>query len=101
MCQGTTGWSGTCSSAPARSMRHSWAWPRAQRREHLDLLDALGIEDGLVVVTKADVVSPDRVDEVVAEVRALVARTSLRGSSIVPASAVAGEGLEAVVAGLV
>src|SRR6476661_4217857 len=72
--------------------------PRAQTREHLELLDALGIEDGLVVVTKADVVSPARVGEVVAEVRALVARTSLRESSIVPVSALTGEGLEAVVA---
>jgi selenocysteine-specific elongation factor len=70
--------------------------PRAQTREHLDLLDALGIADGLVVVTKADAVSADRVDEVVEQMRALVAPTSLRGSPVVTVSATTGEGLEAV-----
>jgi selenocysteine-specific elongation factor len=75
--------------------------PRAQTREHLELLDALGTEDGLVVVTKADVVSPGRVDEVVEDVRRLVAPTSLCGSPIVPVSTLTGDGLEAVLAALV
>jgi selenocysteine-specific elongation factor len=70
--------------------------PRAQTREHLELLDALGIADGLVVVTKADAVSADRVGEVVDQMRALVAPTSLRGSPVVTVSATTGEGLEAV-----
>ena len=61
----TTGWSATCSSAPARSTRRCSSWPpttgRAPRRiEHLALLDALGIRHGLAVVTKADVAGPAR-----------------------------------------
>src|SRR5712671_4916146 len=40
--------------------------PRAQTREHLELLDALGIEDGVIAVTKTDAVSAPRVAEVVA-----------------------------------
>ena len=35
--------------------------PRAQTLEHLALLDALGIRDGVAVVTKTDAVDPDRV----------------------------------------
>src|SRR4051795_3880905 len=42
--------------------------PRAQTVEHVQLLDALGIEDGIAVVTKTDAVDPDRVKEVVAAV---------------------------------
>src|SRR5512144_1459002 len=36
--------------------------PRAQTMEHLGLLDALGIADGLAVVTKTDVAAPERID---------------------------------------
>ena len=39
--------------------------PRPQTLEHLQLLDALGIGDGLAVVTKIDLVEPARVAEVV------------------------------------
>ncbi|MFI5253858.1 MAG: GTP-binding protein, partial [Candidatus Limnocylindrales bacterium] len=31
----------------------------AQTREHLGLLDALGIEDGLIALTKLDLLAPD------------------------------------------
>ena len=70
--------------------------PRAQTREHLELLDAVGIVDGLVVVTKADVVSRERVAEVVAQARALIAPTTLRGVAILPCSATTGDGLDLV-----
>ena len=56
--------------------------PRAQTLEHLALLDALGIGDGIVVVTKTDVVEPDRVAEVVDAVSGLLAGTSLAGSPV-------------------
>ena len=53
--------------------------PNAQTLEHLELLDALGIRDGIVVVTKADL-APDaeRRAALVAEVAALLARTTPR-----------------------
>src|SRR6187455_1571170 len=50
--------------------------PRPQTLEHLELVDALGIRDGLAVVTKTDLVVPERVMEVVEAVRALLARTT-------------------------
>ena len=48
--------------------------PNAQTIEHLGLLDAIGIEDGVVAVTKTDLVEAGRVDEVVAAVADLLAR---------------------------
>src|SRR3954451_3292173 len=62
--------------------------PRAQTIEHVQLLDALGIEDGSAVVTKTDAVDADRVEEVVAAVRAILAPTSLgrRPPVVIPVS---------------
>ncbi len=70
--------------------------PRAQTLEHLELLDALGLRDGLAVVTKADVAGAERSAAVVAEVTALLARTSLRGAAVLIASSTTGEGITAV-----
>ena len=68
--------------------------PRAQTLEHLELLDALEIRDGIVVVTKIDAVEPGRVESVVADIGRLVAGTTLAGSPVLTASAVTGEGIE-------
>lgn len=68
--------------------------PRPQTIEHLQLLDALGIDAGLAVVTKVDVVPPGRVEAVAAEVRALLAATSLAGVPVIAVSSVTGAGLE-------
>ena len=70
--------------------------PNAQTIEHLELLDALGIGDGVVAVTKADMVAADRVAEVAAEVEALIGRTTLAGAPVVVVSAVTGAGVEAL-----
>src|SRR6478609_10006186 len=52
--------------------------PSAQTLEHLELLDALGIADGLVVITKADLApDADRREALVADVAALLGRTTL------------------------
>jgi selenocysteine-specific elongation factor len=72
--------------------------PRAQTLEHLELLDGLGIDIGVVAVTKIDTVDRGRVAEVVEDVGALLARTSLAGSPIVPVSSTRGDGLAAVLA---
>jgi selenocysteine-specific elongation factor len=74
--------------------------PRAQTIEHLELLDALEIRDGIVVVTKIDVVEPDRVASVVEAVGRLVSETTLAGSPVLTASAVTREGIEALAAEL-
>jgi selenocysteine-specific elongation factor len=74
--------------------------PRPQTLEHLQLLDALGIADGLAVVTKADLVEPARAREVIETVRALLAETSLAGVPVLAASSTSGDGIEQVRAAL-
>jgi selenocysteine-specific elongation factor len=70
--------------------------PRAQTLEHLALLDALGIGSGIAVITKIDAVGAERVDAVRAEVRTLLAQTSLVGSPILAASGLTGQGIDDV-----
>ena len=74
--------------------------PNAQTLEHLELLDALGIELGIAAVTKADLVDEARVDEVAALVCVLLGRTSLGGSPVVAVSARSGSGIDALRAAL-
>jgi selenocysteine-specific elongation factor len=74
--------------------------PRAQTIEHLELLDALGIDDGLAVVTKIDAVSPERVGEVIDETSRLLARTRLAGRRVLAVSAVSGAGVAEITAEL-
>ena len=70
--------------------------PRAQTLEHLGLLDALGVAPGLAVVTKIDAVDPERVAAVVSAVADLLAPTSLAGAPVLAASALTGDGVDAV-----
>jgi selenocysteine-specific elongation factor len=70
--------------------------PRAQTIEHLELLDALGIGDGVAAVTKIDAVATERVAEVVEQTARLLARTRLAGVRVVAVSATGGDGLAEV-----
>ncbi|HET6641989.1 MAG TPA: selenocysteine-specific translation elongation factor, partial [Gaiellaceae bacterium] len=62
--------------------------PRPQTHEHLEILRLLGIERGVVAVTKADAVSSQRLRAAVAEAQALVP-----GAEVVTVSAKKGQGL--------
>ncbi|HET8872995.1 MAG TPA: selenocysteine-specific translation elongation factor [Gaiellaceae bacterium] len=63
--------------------------PRAQTHEHLKIIGLLGIDRGVVAVTKADTVSDERRQQAVREARELVPR-----AEVVVVSAVTGLGLE-------
>jgi selenocysteine-specific elongation factor len=68
---------------------------RPQTREHLQILSLLGIGQGVVALTKADLAA-DRIPEVTAALRALLAGTNLAGAPMIPVSAVTGQGVEAL-----
>jgi selenocysteine-specific elongation factor len=61
---------------------------RRQTSEHLDAIDALRIEHGLIAVTRSDLATPAQTAAVLADARERVARSSL---GAVPALAVSGE----------
>ena len=67
--------------------------PRSQTLEHLELLDALGIADGLAVVTKTDAVGAERVAQVIQATRELLDRTMMAGGRVLAVSATTGNGL--------
>ncbi len=70
--------------------------PMPQTREHLAILDLLGLEQGAVALTKIDRVAPERVAAAEAEIRALLAPTPLRDCPVFPVSAVRGDGIAAL-----
>ncbi|MHB1215256.1 MAG: selenocysteine-specific translation elongation factor [Thiobacillus sp.] len=67
-----------------------------QTREHLHILDLLGIEHGAVALAKSDRVEAGRIAEVESELRQLLAETHLAGMPVFPVSAVSGQGVDAL-----
>ena len=65
-----------------------------QTVEHLGILSLLGIRDGLVVLTKCDMVDPEWVEMVREDVKAQTAGTFLEGKPVHAVSARTGEGLQ-------
>ena len=70
--------------------------PMPQTREHLELLDLLGLTLGAVAITKSDTVAPERLDEVRREVTELLVGTGLSASPVFPVSGRTGEGVAAL-----
>lgn len=69
---------------------------QAQSSEHRDAVRALGIERGVVVITRTDL-APDRVATVTAQVREELADTGLRDAPVVAVSALTGSGIRELV----
>ena len=70
--------------------------PMPQTREHLAILDLLGVNGGAVVVTKIDLVDDPQAAAVASRVEKLVEGTGLEGAPVFPVSAVSGEGMKAL-----
>jgi len=64
-----------------------------QTVEHLDIIDLLQITNGILVITKADLVEEDWLDLVKEEVRELVAGTTLEKAPLAVVSASTGQGI--------
>ena len=65
-----------------------------QTREHMAILDLLGIETGIVVMTKKDLVNQDWLDLVTLDVQEALEGTSLENAEVVAVSAENGDGLD-------
>ncbi|VTU27509.1 SelB translation factor [Variovorax sp. PBS-H4] len=67
-----------------------------QTREHVSIIDLLGIGRGIAVITKADRVDGDRLVDVSRQTRELLHGTSLQAVPQLPVSAVSGQGIDAL-----
>ena len=67
-----------------------------QTREHLAILDLLGIDQGCVALTKADLADAERLAAVESEIAALLAPTALAGAPVHRVSATSGAGIDAL-----
>lgn len=65
-----------------------------QTREHLAIVELLGVRSGVVALTKTDLVDAEWLDLVVEDVRGALASTSFADSPIIPVSSTTGEGLD-------
>ena len=67
--------------------------PMLQTREHLEIIELLGIRRGAVALTKIDVATVDRKNEAKTEIAELLAGTALADAAIFPVAAVSGDGI--------
>jgi len=65
-----------------------------QTREHLDILRLLQISQGIVVITKVDLVDSDWLELIIEDVKNLVRNTFLEDASIVTVSNETGKGID-------
>ncbi len=65
-----------------------------QTREHLAICQLLGVRQGLVILTKIDMVEPDWLEMVQEDVREYFKGTFLESAPIIPVSSTTGDGIE-------
>ena len=65
-----------------------------QTKEHLDIVDLLGVDKGVVAITKIDCVEPSRVERIKEDARLLLKNRSIESSPIVSVSSKTGEGVD-------
>ena len=64
-----------------------------QTREHMDIITLLGVQGGIVAITKSDLVDDEQMEIVRLEIDELVAGTPLEGAPVVSVSTLTGEGI--------
>lgn len=65
-----------------------------QTREHLAIIQLLGLQRGIVALTKCDLADTERRAVVTSQIRNLIAGTALAQAPILPVSSATGEGLD-------
>ncbi|MCX7918881.1 MAG: selenocysteine-specific translation elongation factor [bacterium] len=64
-----------------------------QTQEHLEILHLLGVSHGIFVITKIDLVTPERIQTVIQQIQRLSANTTLAHFPILQVSAITGQGI--------
>lgn len=65
-----------------------------QTREHFEILNSLGIDDGIIAVTKTDMVEEEWLEMLLEEVDDYFKGSFLEGKPVIPVSAATGEGID-------
>ncbi|NLT65436.1 MAG: selenocysteine-specific translation elongation factor [Acidobacteria bacterium] len=65
-----------------------------QTREHFDICRLLGVNTGIIAITKSDMVEPDMIELVRDEIEETVAGSFLENAEIIPVSSKTGEGID-------
>ena len=65
-----------------------------QTREHIDICELLGLQRGIVVITKKDLVDDDMVELVKEDIEDFLKGRALEGSPIIPVSSTTGENID-------
>lgn len=65
-----------------------------QTQEHLEILSLLGVQNGIIVITKCDLADEEWLEAIMEETRERVAGSFLENAPMLPVSAVTGQGLE-------
>ena len=69
-----------------------------QTREHMDIIELLNVRQGIVVITKIDLVDEEWLMLMEDEIRQYIDKSILKGAPIIPVSAVTGQGLDQLMA---
>lgn len=67
-----------------------------QTREHFEICQLLGIRDGIIVLTKKDLVDEEWLEMVQEDIRQYFTDTFLENAPMIPVSSVSGEGIDTV-----
>ncbi|TLD42642.1 MAG: Selenocysteine-specific translation elongation factor [Candidatus Jettenia ecosi] len=65
-----------------------------QTVEHLEIINLLGIQHGIVVVTKKDLVTDEWLEVVQEDIKRILTGTTLEHAPVLPVSTITGEGIE-------
>lgn len=65
-----------------------------QTREHFEILQALGIDDGIIAITKTDMVDEEWLELVQEDIRDYVEGSFLEGKPMIPVSAKSGDNID-------
>ncbi len=65
-----------------------------QTREHMEICNLMGVEHGIIALTKTDMVDEDLLEMALDDINDFVVDTFLEGKPIIPLSSVTGEGLD-------